>query len=114
LLHHRLNEFAILIIAHDSGSQYEWYAHYPLAIKAGLDEKVAAELAEGKRPSGMRDDEVLVYDFSTQLHHKHNVDDATYKAAVAKLGEQGAWISSQSTAITIALDDIERCASASA
>lgn len=75
LLHHRLNEFAILIIAHDSGSQYEWYAHYPLAIKAGLDEKVAAELAEGKRPSGMKDDEVLVYDFSTQPHHKHNVDD---------------------------------------
>ena len=89
LLHHRLNEFAILIIAHDSGSQYEWYAHYPLAIKAGLDEKVAAELAEGKRPSVMKDDEVLVYDFSTQLHHKHNVDDATYKAAVAKLGELG-------------------------
>ena len=88
-LDHRLNEFAILITAQDWGSQYEWYAHYPLALKAGLDAKVAAELAEGKRPSGMKEDEALVYDFSTQLRRKHNVDDATYKAAVAKLGEHG-------------------------
>jgi 4-carboxymuconolactone decarboxylase len=88
-LDHRLNEFAILITAQDWGSQYEWYAHYPLAMKAGLDPKVAAELAEGKRPSGMKEDEAIVYDFSTQLHHKHNVDDATYKTAVTKFGEQG-------------------------
>src|SRR5947209_19460985 len=76
-LDHRPNEFAILITAQDWGSQYEWYAHYPLAMKAGLDPKTAAELAEGKRPSGMKDDEAVVYDFSTQLHQKHNVDDAT-------------------------------------
>jgi 4-carboxymuconolactone decarboxylase len=88
-LDHRLNEFAILITAQHWGSQYEWYAHHPLATKAGLDPKIAAELAEGKRPSGMKDDEAVVYDFSTQLHQKHNVEDATYKAAVAKLGEQG-------------------------
>jgi 4-carboxymuconolactone decarboxylase len=88
-LDHRLNEFAILITAQEWGSQYEWYAHYQLALKAGLDPKIAAELAEGKRPSGMKDDEAIVYDFSTELHHKHNVEDATYKAAVAKLGEQG-------------------------
>jgi 4-carboxymuconolactone decarboxylase len=88
-LDHRLNEFAILITAQDWGSQYEWYAHYPLALKAGLEPNIAAELAAGKRPTGMKEDEALVYDFSTQLHHKHNVDDATYKAAVSKFGEQG-------------------------
>ncbi len=88
-LDHRLNEFAILITAQHWGSQYEWYAHHPLALKAGLDAKIAAELAEGKRPSGMKEDEAIVYDFSTQLRSKHNVDDATYKAAVEKLGEQG-------------------------
>jgi 4-carboxymuconolactone decarboxylase len=88
-LDHRLNEFAILITAQHWGSQYEWYAHHPLAMKAGLDPKIAAELAEGKRPSSMKDDEAVVYEFSTQLHDKHNVDEATYKAAVGKLGEQG-------------------------
>jgi 4-carboxymuconolactone decarboxylase len=88
-LDHRLNEFAILITAEYWGSQYEWYAHYPLALKAGLDAKIAADLADGKRPSGMKEDEALVYDFSTQLRNKHNVDDRLYKAAVDKLGEQG-------------------------
>jgi 4-carboxymuconolactone decarboxylase len=88
-LDHRLNELAILITARHWGSQYEWYAHHPLAMKAGLDPHIAAELAEGKRPSGMKEDEALVYDFSTQLRDKHNVEDATYNAAVRKLGEQG-------------------------
>ena len=48
----RLNEFAILITARQWTAQYEWYAHYPLAIKAGLDPRIATELATGKRPEG--------------------------------------------------------------
>jgi 4-carboxymuconolactone decarboxylase len=59
----RLNEFAILITAREWTSQYEWYAHYPLAIKAGLSAKVADELELGKRPSAMSDDEAAVYEF---------------------------------------------------
>src|SRR6267378_5167964 len=85
----RLNEFAILITARHWTSQYEWYAHLPLAVKAGLDPKVAAQLAEGKRPTGMKEDEAVVYDFSTQLHRARNVSDATYKRALALLGEKG-------------------------
>jgi 4-carboxymuconolactone decarboxylase len=88
-LDHRLNEFAILITAREWSSQYEWFAHYPLAIKAGLNPKVAADLAEGRRPEGMQEDERIVYDFSTQLHRTRNVSDEIYQAAVAKLGEQG-------------------------
>ena len=85
----RLNEFAILITAREWTSQYEWYAHYPLAMKAGLDAKVAAELALGKRPSAMRDDEAAVYEFCTKLHRTRNVDDATFDRALALFGEQG-------------------------
>jgi 4-carboxymuconolactone decarboxylase len=88
-LDHRLNEFAILITGQFWNCEYEWYAHYPLAIKAGLKPEVAAELAQGKRPSGMQEDETIVYDFSTQLHRTMNVDEPTYRAAVAKFGEQG-------------------------
>jgi 4-carboxymuconolactone decarboxylase len=43
----RLNELAILITAREWTSQYEWYAHYPLAMKAGLDAKVADNWGEG-------------------------------------------------------------------
>jgi 4-carboxymuconolactone decarboxylase len=85
----RLNEFAILITAREWTSQYEWHAHYPLALKAGLEVKVADELALGKRPSAMSDDEAAVYEFCIQLHRNRNVDDATFNRAVALFGEQG-------------------------
>ena len=85
----RLNEFAILITAREWTSQYEWYAHYPLAMNAGLEAKVADELALGKRPSAMSDDEAAVYEFCIQLHRTRKVDDATFNRALALFGEQG-------------------------
>src|SRR5438874_1794654 len=69
----RLNEFAILITARHWTSQYEWYAHHALAMKAGLDPKIAADLAANKRPAGMKDDEAAVYDFCSELHRDKKV-----------------------------------------
>ena len=85
----RLNEFAILITARQWTAQYEWYAHYPLALKAGLDPRIAAELRAGKRPDKMADDEAIVYDFCLALHRGQTISDQLFAAAVAKLGEQG-------------------------
>lgn len=88
-LPHALNEFAILITARHWSSQFEWYAHYPLAMKAGLEAPVADDLANGVRPRGMSDEEAIVYDFSTALHRSGTVDDDLYARALAKFGEQG-------------------------
>jgi 4-carboxymuconolactone decarboxylase len=84
----RLNEFAILIQGRLWRSQVEWYAHYPLAIKAGLSEEVVAELKAGKRPDGMKPDEAAVYDFCMELWSKHAVSDDTFQRAKSLLGEQ--------------------------
>jgi 4-carboxymuconolactone decarboxylase len=85
----RLNEFAILINARFWGSKYEWYAHRPLALKGGLAESIADDVANGRRPAGMKDDEALVFDFCSVLHRQHFVDDALFTRAVSVLGEQG-------------------------
>jgi 4-carboxymuconolactone decarboxylase len=85
---HRLNEFAILIQARLWKSQVEWVAHYPLAIKAGLSESVAAELRVSKRPKSMKPDEAVVYDFCMELSTKHQISDATWKRARAIFSEQ--------------------------
>lgn len=85
----RLNEFAILITARHWGAQYEWIAHHRLALKAGLLPAVAEDLAQGKRPSGMQEDEAAVYNFSHELHNQHVVSDANFKAVLDKFGEQG-------------------------
>jgi 4-carboxymuconolactone decarboxylase len=84
----RLNEFAILIQARLWTSQVEWYAHHPLAIKAGLSESVAADLKEGRRRAAMQPDEAVVYDFCMELSTKHTVTDATFKRAREIFTEQ--------------------------
>src|SRR5215212_546767 len=53
----RLNEFAILIIARQWRSQVEWYAHAPIAAKAGLSTALIAALKAGGRPPDMAEDE---------------------------------------------------------
>src|SRR6201989_41771 len=53
----KLNEFAIIIIGRQWRSQVEWFAHAPLAAKAGLSADIIAEVKEGKKPSKMAEDE---------------------------------------------------------
>ena len=85
----RLNELAILVVARYWSAQYEWYAHRELAMKAGLDPKIADAIALRKRPADMKEDEAAVYDFCTELHEKKSVSDAAYAAALKLFGEQG-------------------------
>src|SRR5215813_2269932 len=85
----RLSEFAIMIAARQWSQPYEWRAHYPLAIKGGLDRQILVDLGAGSRPQGMKEDEVALYDFCTELYRDKNVNDATFKAALAKFGERG-------------------------
>lgn len=84
----RLNEFAILIIGRQWRSQVEWFAHAPLAIKAGLSPDIVADLKAQKRPGSMQADEAIVYDFVTELMATHQVSDATFVRAKQILGEQ--------------------------
>lgn len=85
----RLSEMAILITAREWSAQYEWFAHYPLALKGGLDPKVADGIAKGKRPEGMKADETALYDLAMQLYRDKRVSDDAYKAALAAFGERG-------------------------
>jgi 4-carboxymuconolactone decarboxylase len=85
----RVNEMAIIMTAQAWGSQYEWFAHAPLAIKAGLDPSVVAAIGAGNKPEKMKDDEAIVWEFTTQLRRDHSVDDAIYAKAIEKFGERG-------------------------
>ncbi|MFM8574924.1 MAG: carboxymuconolactone decarboxylase family protein [Limnohabitans sp.] len=84
----RLNEFAILIQARLSNAQYEWWAHEPIARRAGLSDAVMADLRACRRSAAMLDDERLVYDFCIQLSLNHRVPDALWQQMVTQMGEQ--------------------------
>ena len=87
-LPHRLNELAILIEARLWDAQYEWWAHYPIALKAGLPEVVANDIKEGRRPTTMKPDEEIVYDVCIELLRDRHLSDATFRRAKEMLGEQ--------------------------
>src|SRR6266853_1621541 len=80
----RLSEFVILITARQWSQAYEWAAHYPLAVKGGLNPEIAKAIGDGRRPHGMAEDEEALYDFCTELLQNRSVSDATYARAVAK------------------------------
>ena len=84
----RLSEFVILITAREWSQAYEWNAHQPLAIKGGLNPDIAKAIIEGRRPTGMAEDEEVLYDFVTELLQNHSVSDPTYARAMAKFGEK--------------------------
>ena len=84
----RLNEFAILIIGRQWRSQVEWFAHAPLAAKAGLSADIIAELKEGKRPAKMAEDEALTYDFVTELTTTQKISDETFARAKKVFSDQ--------------------------
>jgi 4-carboxymuconolactone decarboxylase len=85
----RLSEFVILMTAREWTQQYEWNAHYPIALKAGVKPEVANAIAEGRRPSSMTDDEAALYDLCQELDRHKSVADGTYARALKLFGEKG-------------------------
>src|SRR5258708_33531493 len=85
----RLNEMVILITAREWTQQYEWNAHHPEAMKAGLRREIADAIAEGSRPTGMAEDEEIAYDLASEILRQKRVSEPTYRRARAKFREQG-------------------------
>ena len=85
----RLTELAIMITARQWSSQWIWRGHYRGAVRGGLDPSVGADIAAGKRPEKMKEDETILYNYATEMYRDKAVTDATYAAAVKAFGEKG-------------------------
>jgi len=84
-----LTEFAILVVARQWSQDYEWYVHYPLALKSGLTAQQAAAIAAGRVPEGMNEAQAVVYEFLGELKRTHQVSDANFARAQKQLGKKG-------------------------
>jgi len=85
----RRSELAILVIARIWGSEYEWYAHKPIALDAGVSPAVVEAIRTNAVPVFERADEAIIHTFLTELHRDRKVSDETYRGAVERLGEAG-------------------------
>ena len=84
-----IKELAVLITARYCNSDYEWRAHKPWALEAGVPAEIVEALEAGHRPASMSVDHAAIYDFCTQLHRDKAVDDAAFAAVSALMGEAG-------------------------
>jgi 4-carboxymuconolactone decarboxylase len=83
----RLSEFAILCTARLWRAQYEWFAHQPMAEKAGVKPKTIADLHGGREPKSAPKDERAIYAFVQELYKTRRVTDRAYKRLHAFLGD---------------------------
>jgi 4-carboxymuconolactone decarboxylase len=84
-----LSELAICLTARSIRANYEWYAHAPLAIEAGVPAKAIEAIRTGARPEFATDDQALVYRLVTELIDTKRLSDASFAQAIKAFGEQG-------------------------
>lgn len=83
----RLSELAILVTARIWDAAFEWAAHEPHALKAGLPASVVEALREDREPEFDAEDEAVVYAVSRRLNLDRRLSDDLYARALATLGE---------------------------
>lgn len=83
----RLSEFAILCTARLWRAQYEWFAHAPMAEKAGVKPKTIENLRLGRAPKSAPNDERVIYAFVKELYKTRRVSDRMYWRLQSLLGD---------------------------
>ena len=91
----RLTELTILATAREVRSQYEWSAHEPLAVQAGLEAEII-ELVKQRAPldtagdiAGLGDLERTIVQFVREVVSDEQVSAPTFARARELLGDQG-------------------------
>jgi len=85
----RLSELAICTTGAFWKANYEWFAHAPLAQKAGIDPAALEAIRIGGKPAFTKADEQTIYDFVSELTANRRVSDATFARAKTAFGETG-------------------------
>ncbi|MGO4329073.1 carboxymuconolactone decarboxylase family protein [Cupriavidus sp. 2TAF22] len=83
----RLSELAILVMGQFWGAEFEWWAHKPLALKAGISAEVVEAIRTGQAPRCDREDEAVVIAVMHSLTRERRIPAALYQQAVDVLGQ---------------------------
>ncbi|HVJ30048.1 MAG TPA: carboxymuconolactone decarboxylase family protein [Gammaproteobacteria bacterium] len=83
-------ELATLMAGRAWTSTYEWYAHARYALDEGIDASVVDAIAAHRAPDlrAMPAEDAMVWRVADELLYTRRVTDATYKEALAVLGER--------------------------
>jgi 4-carboxymuconolactone decarboxylase len=82
----RLSELAILVMGAHWQAGFEWAAHAPIALKAGVAADAVEAIAKGATPVFADAQSRVIHAFASELLQRRRVSDATYAEAVALFG----------------------------
>jgi len=82
-------ELAIITTAREWDCSYEWSAHAPLAIEAGVRQEAVDIVAHRGPVESLTDAEAAVVRYGQELLRDRRVSDAAFKAAHDRFGDQG-------------------------
>jgi 4-carboxymuconolactone decarboxylase len=85
----RLMELGVLVTARELNSQYEWTAHEPTALRAGLDQATIDVVKFRKDVDSLGEKESAVVQLGREMFENNKVSSNTFARALKHLGEEG-------------------------
>ncbi len=85
----RLVELAILVTARESDSEYEWTAHEPQGLKAGLQPEIIDIVKFRKSTDGLAEKDAVIIQLGREVIGKHRVSSDIAARALNLFGRQG-------------------------
>ncbi len=82
-------EIGILVTARHWRSNFEWYAHAPMAREAGITDTQIEHIKQGKRPVFQEAAQQIAFDAATELVEARALSEATFERLQLELGEEG-------------------------
>ena len=84
-----VRELAILVTARENECQFEWAAHEPAAVAAGVTTDVIETVRHRRDTKGLGETEAIVIRLGREIFAAHRVSSDTFAAALRLFGQRG-------------------------
>lgn len=84
-----LSELSILVTARHWSAEFEWQAHKPFALEAGIGIDIIQAIQENRKPVFTDPKMAVVYDFASELTSTKRVSEPVFQEAIKLLGQEG-------------------------
>src|SRR5690606_11820477 len=88
-LNAHVRELAILVACRETNYNFEWNAHEPAALRAGVDQKVIDIVRTNAALTGIDEADAAVIRFGRELLHDREVSSETFAKARELYGDRG-------------------------
>jgi len=85
----RCFQLVVLITAREIDQQYEWSAHEPAGLRAGLEQSVIDVVKYDRDAKGLADRDAMLIRFGRALFREHRVSSDLWAQMVKAFGRQG-------------------------